>query len=416
MKPALLDTHFLRAPAAPQAQPRRCRPGVMTALALGLSVAAQAQITPWADPLPEPEALRPLTWQAGGQWQHDDNVLRSSQGAVADHIWVANAGMRLDKSYSQQRVELQAKLDAYRYQRTSALDFNALNYLAAWHWVLGPAWSGRIAAERRQWVDRLGDASASGLIRRTETAQMLQAQYRLGADWRALGGLFERRQDNTDPAGQEPDSTLRGGELGLRYVLPAEHSLSYRLRQGQGSYSGSAAAVDDFTEREHAFDWNWVATGQLRLQGQFGHLARDHAQQPGRDFSGWVARAGAQWELTGKTSVSAGLVRELAAYQTLDASFYEGDRLYVAPQWQAGVKTWLRLRLEQGERRYKGALPGALAAGRQDRLRLASLELQWQALRSLRLIASAQRDERSSNVAGADYRARILALSAQASF
>jgi hypothetical protein len=174
--------------------------------------------------------------------------------------------------------------------------------------------------------------------------------------------------------------------------------------------------VGDFTEREHAFDWNWVATGQLRLQGQFGHLARDHAEQPGRDFSGWVARAGAQWELTGKTRLSAGLVRELAAYQTLDASYYEGDRLYVAPQWQAGVKTWLRLRLEQGERRYKGALPGALAAGRQDRLRLASLELQWQALRSLRLTASAQRDERRSNLAGADYNARILALSAQASF
>ena len=397
------------------------RPGgrpwaLLTALTLGLTAAAQAQITPWADPLPEPEPLRSLTWQAGAQWQHDDNVLRSSQGAVADHIWVANAGMRLDKTYSQQRVELQAKLDAYRYQRSSALDFNALNYLAAWHWALGPAWSGRLAAERRQWVDRLGDASASGLIRRTEMAQMLQAQYRLGADWRALGGLFERRQDNTDPSGQEPDTTLRGGELGLRYLLPAEHSLSYRLRQGQGSYSGSSVTVSDFTEREHAFDWSWVATGQLRLQGQFGHLARDHAQQPGRDFSGWVARAGAQWELAGKTSLSAGLVRELAAYQTLDASYYEGDRLYVAPQWQAGIKTWLRLRLEQGERRYKGALPGALAAGRQDRLRLASVELQWQALRSLRLTASAQRDERSSNVAGADYRARILALSAQASF
>lgn len=395
---------------------RGCRPSLISAMVLGLGAAAQAQMTPWPDPLPEPEPLRPLTLQAGAQWQHDDNVLRSNQGAVADHIWVANAGMRWDKTYSQQRVEVQGRLDAYRYQRSAALDFNALNYLAAWHWALGPGWSGRIAAERRQWVDRLGDASASGLIRRTESAQMLQAQYRLGVDWRALGGLFERRQDNTDPAGQEPDSTLRGGELGLRYVLPADHSLSYRVSQGQGRYSGSAQTPGDFTEREHAFDWNWTATGQLRLQGQFGHLARDHAQQPGRDFSGWVARAGAQWALSGKTRLSAGLVRELAAYQTLDASYYVGDRLYVAPQWQAGVKTWLRLRLEQGERRYKGALPGALAAGRQDRLRLASLELQWQALRSLRLTASVQRDERSSNVAGADYRTRILGLSAQASF
>lgn len=387
--------------------------------ALSLAGASQAQITPWSDALLAPaDPARPLRWHAGGQWQHDNNVLRASQGAVADHILVANAGARFDQTYSLQRVELRADLDAYRYDRSSGLNFNALNYLAAWHWTWGPTWTGRLGSERRQWVDRLGDATASGLIRRTETTQVAQAQYLLSPSWRGLAGLYERRLDNTDPRGQEPDSTVRGGELGLRYVLPSDNNLAYRIRQGQGSYSGAAAlsTLGDFTEREHAFDFSWVATGALRMQGQFGHLAREHAQEPGRDFAGMLGRLGAQWQITGKTSVSAGLVRELAAYQTLDASYFEGHRLYLAPQWQAGAKTWLRVRLEQGQRQYKGAPPGALASGRQDRLNISSLELQWQPLRALNLVASVQRDERRSNIAGADFRARILAISAQANF
>ncbi len=394
---------------------------VYALLLAGLATAgtSQAQITPWSDALSvPPDPAQPLRWHAGGQWQHDDNVLRSSQGAVADHIWVANAGVRFDQTYSLQRVELSADLDAYRYDRSSGLNFNALNYLAAWHWGWGPLWSGRLGSERRQWVDRLGDATGQGLIRRIETTQLAQAQYRLNPSWRALVGVYDRRQDNTDPRGQEPDSTVRGGELGLRYVLPSDSSVAYRLRQGRGSYAGAAAqsASGDFTEREHVFDGSWVATGALRMQGQLGHLAREHAQEPGRDYSGWLGRLGAQWQVSGKTSVNAGLLRELATYQTLDASYYEGYRLYVAPQWQAGAKTWLRLRLEQGERQYKGALPGTLASGRQDRLSISSLELQWQPLRTLNLIASVQRDQRRSNIAGADFSARILALSAQINF
>lgn len=388
-------------------------------LLTGLAGAAQAQITPWSDALLSPaDPAQPLRWQVGGQWQHDDNVLRSSQGALADRVWVAHAGLRFDQTYSLQRVELRADLDAYRYDRSSGLNFNALNYLAAWHWAWGPRWSGRLASERRQWVDRLGDASANGLIRRSETSDLAQAQYRLSPSWRALAGVYERRLDNTDPRGLEPDSTVRGGELGLRYLLPSDSSLAYRLRQGQGSYSGASvlAAVGDFTEREHVIDGSWAATGALRLQGQFGHLAREHAQEPGRDFSGWLGRLGAQWQITGKTTVYAGLMRELAAYQSLDASYYEGYRLFVSPQWQASAKTWLRVRLEQGERSYKGALPGTLASGRQDRLSISSLELQWQPLRALNLMASIQRDERRSNIAGADFRARIFALSAQARF
>ena len=376
----------------------------------------QAQITPLGDP-PVPQALadQPLVWRLGVQWQHDDNVLRSSQAPLADRIGVASAGVRLDQTYGLQRLELDAQLEGYRYQSASQLDFNALNYLAAWHWGLGPQWSGRLAVQRRQYVDRFGQTSAdSGLIRRIEASETAQAGYRLGQGWQALAGLYTRRQDNNDPA--EPDLNLKGVELGLRYSLPTDSKLAYWMRQGRGQYSGAAgpAGAGDFDEDEHALELIGLLSDRLRINGQIAYLQREHQQLSERDFSGLVARAGFNWAVSAKTSIGAGLVRELAAYQSSQASYFEGYRGFFAPQWQASPKTSLRLRFEGGQRQYKGAPVGV--AGRRDTLQMGSLELQWQALRQLSLSATVQRDERRSNQPGAQYRARIVALSAQAGF
>lgn len=405
--------------ANPTSNAARCAGLAVSAAAL-VPASAWAQPNAWlAEPAAQPEVGRPLVLRAGLQWQHDSNVLRTSGSPFSDRIGVYTAGLTLDQTYSRQRVEIDAQIDAYRYQSTSSLDFEALNYRAAWHWGLGPDWSGRLAAERRQWVDRLGDSAVtSGLVRRTEASGLLELQYQLAASWQALGGLFERRQKNTDPFGQEPDSTVRGGELGFLYKLASDNNLSYRFRQGQGEYSAAPVLADpgDFTEREHVLDLNWTGSGRLRVQGQLAYLDRSHDLRPQRDWSGWTARLGAQWDLTGKTVLGAGLVRELGAYQTTQASYFEGYRLYLAPQWQAAPKTLLRLRLEDGQRNYKGAPAGVVAPARRDRLQAVALELQWQALRTLRLGLSAQRDERRSNQAGADYRAHRVSASAQAAF
>ena len=375
-----------------------------------------AQITPLGDP-PVPQALadQPLVWRLGVQWQHDDNVLRSSQAPLADRIGVASAGVRLDQTYGLQRLELDAQLEGYRYHSASQLDFNALNYLAAWHWGLGPQWSGRLAVQRRQYVDRFGQTSAdSGLIRRIEASETAQAGYRLGQGWQALAGLYTRRQDNNDPA--EPDLNLKGAELGLRYSLPTDSTLAYWMRQGRGQYSGAAgpAGAGDFDEDEHALELIGLLSDRLRINGQIAYLQREHQQLSERDFSGLVARAGFNWAVSAKTSIGAGLVRELAAYQSSQASYFEGYRGFFAPQWQASAKTSLRLRFEGGQRQYKGAPVGV--AGRRDTLQMGSLELQWQALRQLSLSATVQRDERRSSQPGAQYRARIVALSAQVGF
>lgn len=388
--------------------------------ALVASLSAGAQDAQWLqEPAVQVQGGQPLVLRAGLQWQHDNNVLRSTSGPTHDHLAVYTAGLRFDQSYSRQRLELDAQVDAYRYQRISALDFDALNYRGAWHWGLGPQWSGRLASERRQWVDRLGESSAdSGLIRRTEAAWLLELQYRLTASWQALGGVFDRRQKNTDPLGLEPDSQVQGGQIGVRYDWPSDSSLTYLFRQGHGRYAGLAQpqTPGDFREREHGFDWNWTGAGRWRLQGQLAHLQRDQELGSDRDFSGWTARVGGQWDLTGKTLMGLGAVRELGAYQTAQASYFEGYRVYLAPQWQATAKTLLRLRWEEGQRSYRGAPTGAEPSGRRDRLQSLGIEGQWQATRTLQVALSALRDQRRSNQPQVRYNAQVFAVALRGAF
>ncbi len=381
-----------------------------------LALASHAQTVMQPSPRSDLTDADTLMWRAAVQWEHDDNVFREPSGqAKSDQIAVSTLGLRINKPWSLQRLELDASVDDYRYDRYSALGFTALNYNGAFRWAFTPRLRGNLTAERREFIDRFSDVSNGNVDRRTELNHGLDAEYELGAAWRALAGVFDRRTRHS--AGSvEPDATVRGAEVGVRHELRSGNSVVYRYRQGQGDYDGASLAVSDFTDRQHELELQWRVTGQIRVNGRLGWLEREHDALPQRDFSGWVARLQAQWLLTGKTSVAAGLVRELAPYQVTDASYYEGLRLFLAPEWKPTAKTAVRLRWDQGWRTYKGAPTPTLAGPREDTLRILALALEWEPIRALRLMATVQRDERNSNRNASDYRANVYGLAAQASF
>lgn len=384
----------------------------LAALALGAHAQTLMQPSPRSD-LTDADTLQ---WRAGVQAERDDNVFREADAqAKADNITVSTLGLRVNKPWSLQRLEIDASVDDYRYDNYSALSFTALNYNGAFRWAFTPRLRGNLTAERREFIDRFSDVSNGNVNRRTELDHGLDAEYELGASWRALAGVFDRRTEHS-ASSAERSFTVRGGELGARYELRSGNSLAYRYRQGQGDYSDAAVTASDFTERQHELELQWRATGQIRVNGRLGWLDRAHDELRQRDFSGWVARLQAHWQLTGKTSVAAGLVRELAPFLVTDASYYEGLRVFIAPEWKPTAKTAVRLRLDQGSRHYKGSLTPALTPQREDTLRILALGLEWEPIRALRLMATVQRDERNSNREGSDYKANIYGIAAQASF
>lgn len=398
---------------------QRLRPVACAAALLVAAAPSLAQI--YAQDQDQADAPSTLQWRVGENVQRDSNVFRTPDNQrLSDTIAVTTLGLKLDKRYSLQRLELDLSADNYQYREFSQLNFNAVNYAGAWRWAVTPRLYGNVIAERSDYLDRLAPSGVDALNHRVERQTGVDAEYELGAAWHALAGVFERRTTNSLALGLEPDATVRGGEGGVRYVLPSGSSVAYRYRQGQGDYdsTGSLAplATSDFKDREHEVELQWTPSAKTRVAGRLAYAKRAHDSLARRDFSGWRGRINGTWEVTGKTRVEGGLVRELASYQTDDASFYEGYRLFVGPVWNATEKIAVRLRYDHGERSYKGALPGFADSGRKDRLDVTTLALEWSPVRALRLVASWQNDQRRSNLPGLDYRAHVYSLAALASF
>src|SRR6185369_912676 len=71
----------------------------------------------------------------GGSVSHDSNVFKLSN-AQSDTLTTAFYGLRLDKLYSQQRFQADITQTHNRYSRFSNLNFDALDYRAAWLWQI----------------------------------------------------------------------------------------------------------------------------------------------------------------------------------------------------------------------------------------------------------------------------------------
>ncbi|MDB5964510.1 MAG: epsL, partial [Polaromonas sp.] len=291
---------------------------------------------------------------------------------------------------------------------------------AAWRWSLTPALHGNVTTNRREFVDNTADVQNVGRVNhRTERNSLVDAEYELGARWRAVGGVFNRTSRNSQPATLELDNTVSGSEVGARYVFREGDAVAYRYRAGRGKYLNqplAGPAARDFRDTEHEVRLDWQVTGRMSLQGRLARLDRRQDDLPVRNFSGYRGEVNSNWFFTGKTSVGLGVIKELEGYQTNNESYYDGYRLYVAPEYKATEKITARLRYEHGARTFKGALPGFVPSGRRDTLRLASLGVEYRALRSLTLTTTLQRDQRGSNTPGFDYKSNSLFVSALFTF
>jgi len=372
------------------------------------------------------DELDVLQFNAGLALQHDSNVFRLSDQAVnpvgaagsgrSDNILTSSAGLKLRKPMGLQRFEADIELENTRYKRFSSLNFTALNYAAAWRWSLTPAFHGNLTTDSKEYVDNTADVQAAGLNRRTDRSTRLDAEYEVDGVWRVLGGAFQRTNKNSQASTFEGDTKVIGAEAGVRYQLPYGASVAYRFRNGKGEYTNQASAVSsDFNDREHEVQGEWVG-GRTKVGGRISRLERKYDTISARDFSGFLSQIDVTYALTGKTSIFGGVVRELGSYQTNNISYYEGTRVFVAPSWQATENIVLRARHDYGVRDFKGPLPGFAASNRSDKTNLSSLAVEWKPVRLLTLMAWLQRDRRTSNEFGADYKSNSVGISAKATF
>ena len=395
----------------------------------GTAFAQQSPLDPYWVQQPRLPDLPPLRQQSelpdtlkfrlGQSVEHDSNVFRlpDTDSRKADFYGVTTLGMKFDKRYSLQRIELDVNAQDYRYHRNTALDFTALNYAAAWRWNLTPRLTGNVTADRREYLDNTTLVQSTGSVnRRTDEANRIDAEYEVGAAFRLLGGAFNRTIKNSATLIQEADTKVTGGEAGAKYVFRSGDFVAYRYRHGNGEFSGlpsTAVPSRNFTDKEHEVSFEWLPASGTSVQGRLAHLQRQRDDAASSEFSGLVGRINLSWMISGKTRMEAGVIRELASYQPSTSSYYDGERLYISPVWKPTEKTAVRLRLDQGVRHYKGVLG---YEGRRDEISQAGVSVEWEPLRFVKLIGSLAHDRRTSNFAGLDYKANVIGATALFSF
>lgn len=394
--------------------PHRLRVAPWSAALLALLVHASAR----AD---EQDTLNVMAKQSV---QRDSNLFLRPNAAPgtsrSEVLSTSLLGMELDKRYSLQRIELDASLSAYRYRYNDNLDFNALNYRAAWHWSLTPRLTGLLSDTREEVLNTFDYFRSFERNVRTERNTHATAELMVGHDWRLLGDVERVRRTNELPTAQGGDFTVDRQAIGLRHVWPSGSSLSYRMRQGSGDYfnrvPGVSALPTAFDERSHELRASWQASGKTTVNARIAHLAREHPGLAVRDYAGMVGDISVQWRATAKLGVQLSLARELTAYQTNTSSYASSNRVSVNPYWAIGPRTLLYMGFDHRQQQFGGALPGSVDENRQDTTRGTLASLQWKPIDAMSLSASLYLSRRSSNLEGFGFSNNMASVSAQFQF
>jgi exopolysaccharide biosynthesis operon protein EpsL len=363
-----------------------------------------------------------LNFKVGGAVKYDNNLFLTSNARVSDRVTTNFVGVNIDKYYSLQRVKVDLKLTDTSFKNNAFLDFIAKDYDADWYWSLTPSLTGTVSANRTQQLNDFRYYTNYFLqnIRTTEN-QSFQADFSPHGSWHLLGGFTRNATNNSQVFNEESDFELSTIDLGFKYIFSTSSAFTFMGHKGSGSYSKraiDAATLSDsgFDDTEIDIGFNWVLTAKSKLDFNLGYVQREHDHFFQRDYSGAQGKVQYKWNPTDKLQFITVLSRNLASYQTNDASYARTDDINISTVYLLSSKIKVGANVSVSERTYLGN-GYVLTTGRVDKERLAGINLEWTPRRSIVLDASVDYKSRSSNLSSTlDYNAIQGGLSASIMF
>ena len=367
----------------------------------------------------------------GGSVTWDANVFRLPDSANPltavgkpnkdDRINTAYLGLRIDKSFAQQRFQLDVTKTTTRFNSFTFLDFDALDYRGAWLWHLTPRLGGTLSMDHRQTLVPFTDFRGFQRNVSNTDNRRFDLDGRLTGGWHVLLGVFDSETKYTQAFLAQISSRSTGADAGLRYVAASGSSVTATRRSSKGTTLNQPLdpvnLIDDgFRLQESELQSTWLASAKSTLTGRVAWIERRHEHFAQRDFSGMAGNLDYSWTPTAKLRFAISARRELGPWWEALSSYTVSDTLSFAPTWQATAKTALRMRLDCTQRDHRGPIianPGPL---RGDTACSAGLGADWTPLRYVTFSANLQRDRRSSNYGAFEFDDTIAVVSASLMF
>lgn len=376
---------------------------------------------------------RLVTLRAGASVALDSNVFRvsaaapdprSSQGisGKSDQIITSYVGLHLDKSYANQRFEVDASETATRYDKFTSLDMDAFQYRAAWNGSIGQRVIGSLSADHSQRAINPADLTSTDQIVRTSDNRRVNVDVPLAGGWHLLGGIVDIREKTSQVFLAAPESNSNGKQIGLRYTAVSGSFVSGTRRSTRGT--NNIAGIDPgnlidtgFSVQESELTSTWIVSGKSTLNGRITRIERrnDHLSQ--RNFSGTSGEIAYVWAASARWLLNLTATRNIIPWTAdLFSSYRVDDTLSFAPSWRLSEKVSVRMRASRLASDFQGSVAPTTGPSRRDVLHGIQVGMDWTPLRNATFAATVQRERRSSTGAGVDFGATTANLSASFTF
>jgi exopolysaccharide biosynthesis operon protein EpsL len=367
------------------------------------------------------DAQDPLNVVVGGRVTHDSNVFRVSNNPQSDVISSANVGLRLDKPYAQQRFQAEVTQNVTRYAEFSYLDFDGLDYRAAWLWHLSPRLSGTLSATHTESLIQFENTIGAQRDVRNADNRVFALDWSAFGGWHLLLGASQSKQASEVTVQPFPDFRSITGEGGIMYEVPSGSSVALIHRSTQGDYLDNTAGpsgpgANDYREVQNEVKAGLILNPNSTLTGRLAWLERTHDTATERDFSGLAGDLGYRWTPSPKLGFEWAASRKLSVYQDTNSNYVVDTSLIFTPSWKIREKVTLRMRLERVDSDFRGGTAPSAGPPRSDTTTAALLGADWLPVPSLAVGASLEYRQRSSNISTADYDATIASINASFQF
>lgn len=404
---------------------RVLRRGLAPALACAFAAAFAAQSVCAQERL--------LTLRAGGTLASDSNVFRLPAAAPdpqlaqgisgkSDQIKTSYVGLRLAKSYAQQRFELDATQTATRYVKFTSRDFDALQYRAAWNGSIGPRVTGSLSLDRSESEIDAADLTSTQQIVRTSDSRRFSIDASLSGGWYAQAGIFNARTRTSQVFLTAPGFDSNGKEIGLRYAAASGSFVAGTRRSTRGANNDFGINLvnlidNGFSVEESELRSTWIVSGKSTLNGRLTRLERRNERLSQRDFSGTTGELAYVWAADARWLLNLTATRNIVPWTAdLFSSYRVDDTISFAESWRISEKISARLRVYRLVSNFKGAVVPPIGPTRRDALHGVQLGMDWAPLRNATFGASLQWDRRSSSDATIEFDDTILRLTASFAF
>jgi hypothetical protein len=357
------------------------------------------------------EGTYPRSLYIDAGMMHDTNVLRTAGDGPDETIWRGAAGVRAEQRiYSRQVLRLEARGEAYIFNRFAELDHLAYGLGAEWVWALGSPLTGTLGYTRRRFLVDLGERQSAVRDLVVQDRVYGSGAFRLSPDWRVRAGFDHTASDRPEAVVAETAAT--SVTAGMDYVTPRGNAIGVEVRSSEGDASipeeidPLGLFVDnDFKEREVAAVATYTPGPQLRLGARLGRTKRTYSEIPGRDFEGTTGRVDAEWRPGNKTILAFEAYRVPRSIIDIAASHVLVSGFAFGPSWAPTAKLVFSARLVKENREYSGDPAAALGVAtlREEVVHTWRLGAGWEATRRLRLGLAIESGERTSNLVGRDY-------------